>query len=192
MATGTPYREPARVRTVPAFVAALSFAALVVVGVVFALRSELPARSAPPQIRIVTEGAEAVEPSATEAAHVSNTASAREDEKADSVEGNRRVGERKPRTGPDPLSLTRAFRKQQGKVTGCFTRHTSAVEQLPMMQLEFDLAASGKIDAVRVLPANLAGTPLGKCLADVASSTHFPSQGRAVSFAIPITADRAR
>ena len=187
-----PYREPARVRTVPAFVAALMFAALVVVGVVFALRSELPARSAPPQIRIVTEeSVKEREPRADEAAHVSNTATARDEEK-DPAEGSRRSGERKPRSGPDPLSLTRAFRKQQAKVTGCFTRHASAVERLPMMQLEFDLAASGKVDSVRVLPANLSGTPLGKCLAEVASATHFPSQGRAVSFGIPITADRSR
>jgi hypothetical protein len=37
----------------------------------------------------------------------------------------------------------------------------------------------------------MGGTALGKCLQTVAEGTHFPGQGRAVSFAIPITASRS-
>ena len=185
-----PHREPARVRTIPAFVASLMAAAMVVVGVVFALRRELPARSAPlPPIRVVTEESAQVVLKERPSDEAGETAEPHGTAESEAREV-RRPTERRPaqKSGPDPVSLTRAFRKQQGKVESCFARHAVAVEGIPMTQLEFDLAASGKVQSVRVLPASLAGTPLGKCLAEIAAATTFPSQGRALSFAIPITA----
>ncbi len=100
--------------------------------------------------------------------------------------------ERRERSAkPDPVSLTRAFRKQQEKIEACFAAHAVTVQGLPRMQLEFDLSTSGRPDNVRVQPSTLAETPLGRCLAQVASATHFPAQSRAISFAIPITASRS-
>jgi hypothetical protein len=93
-------------------------------------------------------------------------------------------------SGPDPASLTRAFRKQQSKIEACFKENTKTVEGLPRMQLEFDLDASGKALNVGVSPDALAGTALGRCLQSVGASTRFPGQGQPVSFAIPITASR--
>lgn len=93
-------------------------------------------------------------------------------------------------SGPDPASLTRAFRKQQSRIEGCFKQHTVSIEGLPRMQLEFDLDASGKALSVQVTPKSVSGTPLGQCLRDVGNATRFPAQGQPVSFAIPITASR--
>jgi serine/threonine-protein kinase len=188
-----PFREAARVRTMPAFVASLMVAAMVVAGVVFALRRELPARSAPlPPIRVVTEESAPVVLT-DEQPDQGDEDDARPQDKV-APRDERRPPERKvpAKSGPDPASLTRAFRKQQGKVESCFARHAVAVEGIPMTQLEFDLAASGKVESVRVLPASLAGTPLGKCLAEIAAATTFPAQSRALSFAIPITATASK
>jgi serine/threonine-protein kinase len=189
-----PYREPPRVRTVPAFVAGLMLAGMVVAAVVFALRRELPARSAAPQIRVVTEqSAEQVDDDEQPLTEAERQAQRELEGDSDEPDNTRRPNvERRTKAGPDPLSLTRAFRKQQGKVESCFTRHAVGVEGIPKTQLEFALAASGKVQSVQVLPATLASTPLGKCLEEIAAATHFPPQGRAVSFAIPITATANR
>jgi hypothetical protein len=93
-------------------------------------------------------------------------------------------------SGPDPASLTRAFRKQQARIEGCFKQHTVSIEGLPRMQLEFEVDASGKALNVQVTPSSVSGTPLGQCLRDVGTATRFPAQGQPVSFAIPITASR--
>jgi eukaryotic-like serine/threonine-protein kinase len=181
-----PVRETPRVRTVPAFVAGLVLAAVVVAAMVFTLRRELPDRTAPtPQIRVVTESSEPTSEPSLEPAEEESVRSA-EPKSPDDV--RRPTGDRRPSRGPDPLSLTRAFRKQSGRVEGCFERHAAGKADLPVMQLEFDLAASGKVERVRVLPPQLASSALGKCLREIASGTPFPAQGRAVSFAIPITA----
>ena len=58
------------------------------------------------------------------------------------------------------------------------------------MQLEFDLSAKGKLTAVSLTPAVVAGTALGKCLEGVARATTFPPQGEDISFAIPVVASR--
>jgi serine/threonine protein kinase len=92
---------------------------------------------------------------------------------------------------PDAQELTRAFRKQQGKIEGCFKQYATAVEGMPTLQLEFALSAEGKLTSVRVAPDALAVTDLGKCIKKVASETHFPAQGKAVSFAIPLSASRS-
>ena len=72
---------------------------------------------------------------------------------------------RQPRNNgkPDALSLTRALRRQQARIEDCFTSFAVEVEGIPEMQLEFELAASGKLESVRIMPAVLAKTPLGRC-----------------------------
>jgi eukaryotic-like serine/threonine-protein kinase len=92
---------------------------------------------------------------------------------------------------PDAQELTRAFRKQQPKIEGCFKTHATAVQGLPTLQLEFALNAEGKLTSVRVAPQALAVTELGKCIQRVAGETRFPAQGKAVSFAIPLSASRS-
>jgi eukaryotic-like serine/threonine-protein kinase len=102
------------------------------------------------------------------------------------------TGARTRPRGPDPEALTRAFRRQEGAMTGCFARHAVSVEGMPVVKLTFDLQADGKLVSVHVTPASLAQTALGQCIKKVASDTRFPAQGKPVSFAIPLSASRGR
>jgi hypothetical protein len=56
----------------------------------------------------------------------------------------------------------------------------------------FDLAPDGSQTNVELSPKLLAKTELGQCLLNVARSTRFPPQARAVSFTIPLTASTSR
>jgi hypothetical protein len=111
------------------------------------------------------------------------------------------------------LELECAFRAQQSNIEGCFTQYgsamwpivqlegspydkflptpPSAIEGWPILQLEFALRADGKLSSLRLAPEALAVTPLGECIKRAASETTFPTQGKAVSFAIPLSASPA-
>ncbi len=159
--------------------------ALVAIVLVFQGRSPEPAASVPP-IRVVAE------PTAQAPVVVEP-----EEEPAEEAapEPTRTATPSKPRKAssePDPAGLTKAFRKQQGKIEACFKQYTSEIQGTPRIQLEFDIDASGKIVKVAATPTAIASTPLGKCLQDVGKQTRFPSQGQALSFAIPITASTTR
>jgi hypothetical protein len=111
----------------------------------------------------------------------------------------------KPATAAEPLSirsprarggapnaeeLTRAFRRQQGPIAGCFEQHAVGLSGVPVVTLEFSLDDEGKVLSAHVQPAALASTPLGQCIQRVAQKTRFPAQGRGVSFAIPLSASK--
>jgi serine/threonine protein kinase len=95
------------------------------------------------------------------------------------------------RNGPDPRSLTRAFRGQQGKIETCFASRARGTGLQPEIQVEFDLESSGRIKRVRILPPTFATTELGRCIERVARGTKFAKQGQSVSFAIPVRTSRA-
>jgi serine/threonine-protein kinase len=84
--------------------------------------------------------------------------------------------------------LTRALRKQQDQFTACFAQHAKTLKSLPPIKLEFELLPDGKLSALRVIPAVVAGSELGRCLHSAASGTHFPALGKPVSFAVPLSA----
>jgi hypothetical protein len=84
--------------------------------------------------------------------------------------------------------LTHALRKQQEQFTACFVQHAKTLTNLPPIKLEFELSADGKLSAVHVLPAALAGTALGRCLNTAASAAQFPALGKPVSFTVPLSA----
>lgn len=180
-----------RVRGLPAFVAGLVVSGALITGMVFALQREPQVAAPLPPIRVVTESPLTTTTTGVQQLPDPLTTSIEDSTPASALPTPSERRERHAKSSPDPMSLTRALRKQQGKVEECFGRHASALTNLPTMQLEFDLTASGKLSAVRVLPASMSGTALGKCLQTVAEGTHFPGQGRAVSFAIPITASRS-
>jgi len=186
---------PRTMRTLRAFVAGLAVAGALVSGVVFLLQRE-PAANATtriPPIRVVTQQANETAPDVVDEEPVDAKQDGAVASRSPDPSGTSRPhgGRRERASKPDPASLTRAFRKQQSKIEACFAAHAVGVEGLPMMQLEFDLASSGSLEEVRVVPAELAMTPLGRCLKRVAATTQFPPQTRALSFAIPITASRA-
>jgi hypothetical protein len=187
--------EPARQRTVPAFLAGLVVAAALVIAALLAVQREPPANATTPrpQIRVVTDTQPVESARLPDALEASGDAGLRrtaerpgDDGREDNVRTPRERGSK-----PDALILTRAFRKQHARIETCFAQHAVEVEGMAQMQVEFDLAASGRVEGARVMPAVLAKTALGKCLEQIATSTHFPPQGQAVSFAIPLTASRS-
>ncbi|MFT3923473.1 MAG: protein kinase [Myxococcales bacterium] len=162
---------------------------LAVVAIALSLtRSQTPAPSMPP-IRVVAESTPAQAP-VVQAQPQEETTTGRTEAPTQPEETTRKPRKPAAATEPDPAGLTKAFRKQQGKIEECFKTHTAGVQGMPRMQLGFDLDASGKILRVNAEPAGIASTPLGKCLQDVGKATRFPGQGQPVSFAIPITASR--
>ena len=142
-------------------------------------------RVQPPQIRVVAASTPQQPASTPEVAPIEQPSGTQ----AADTSAPRSKPDKEPR---DPESsakrLSRAFRQQQDKIEVCFRQHASAMQELPVVQLEFDLSASGKLTAARVAPAALAGTALGQCLQEVAMATQFPAQGKAISFAIPLSA----
>jgi eukaryotic-like serine/threonine-protein kinase len=185
---------PAKKSSLPAFVAGLAVSGSLLAAVVFAMQREPQASAVtpPPQIRVVTntrpDEQPALTPPVEAAADASVAALTPEPQRTD--EDPRR----QPRNHgkPDALSLTRALRRQQARIEDCFTSFAVEVEGIPEMQLEFDLAASGKLESVRIMPGVLAKTPLGRCLEQVGAATQFSPQSRPISFAIPITASRSQ
>lgn len=172
------------------FLALALIGALAVVAITVALLRPPQAAPSMPPIRVVAEPTPpqpppVVAPSTEESAPQRSTVTEAEPSTRKPRRGGGSQG------GPDPAGLTKAFRKQQGKIEQCFKEHTAAVQGMPRMQLEFELDAAGKVLNVGVDPSALAGTPLGQCLRNVGKTTRFPGQGQPVSFAIPITASRS-
>ena len=85
----------------------------------------------------------------------------------------------------DTAALTRTFSKQTTAITGCFHDHPNDAGDAEL-SVRFQIDASGKVRTAEVLPANVAGTPLGACLATVAKSTNFGPQAKALTFRVPI------
>lgn len=158
--------------------------ALATVAIIVSFQSRAPEPAATPPIRVVAEQTTpppVVEPDVEPENAVPEVAN-----KPPTRSGTRKTAE------PDPAGLTKAFRKQQGKIEACFKQHTSEIQGTPRIQLEFDIDASGKIVSVAASPSSIADTALGKCLRDVGKQTRFAAQGQPLSFAIPITASTSR
>ncbi len=96
---------------------------------------------------------------------------------------------RPPSKGSDAaLQLSRTFARKQGAIQGCFQTHTKKLEGAPQIAVHFDVDRTGRVTSATVLPASLASTALGLCLAGVARSTEFGPQPEARAFTIPIRA----
>ncbi|MDH5675865.1 MAG: protein kinase [Myxococcales bacterium] len=89
---------------------------------------------------------------------------------------------------PDPRRLTRRFSRRQNHIEACFARHAKGLEGSPRLSVYFTIGTDGRVDSAKLSPAALSGTPLGKCILNVAQETRFGPQQREVSFSIPITA----
>ena len=88
--------------------------------------------------------------------------------------------------------LARAFQKQEGKIQGCFQKHSGDLQGEPQIAVRFRIDASGAVQNAVVSPAAVSGTPLGQCLAQVARATEFGPQPEPTSFSIPIGARLVR
>jgi serine/threonine-protein kinase len=104
-----------------------------------------------------------------------------------------------PQRGPGAVvhsdgadALTRAFSHRQGQVARCFSSNAADVAGSPEIAIRFGVDAGGHVTSAQVIPAAVASTPLGACLAAVAKTTSFGPQPHDVSFRIPIVARRAQ
>jgi serine/threonine-protein kinase len=93
------------------------------------------------------------------------------------------------RPAPDSsAALTQAFARRQGALTRCFEQHAREVEGRPEISVTFEVSPAGAVSSAGLAPASLEGTPLGRCLLDVARSTRFGAVGKVTRFSIPIRA----
>jgi serine/threonine protein kinase len=90
----------------------------------------------------------------------------------------------------DAQRLSHAFQRQQGKIESCFRSHEGEPAQSPQVSIRFQIDSGGKVTSAQVLPASMAGSGLGSCIAGVAKSTDFGPQANPIAFTIPITARR--
>ncbi len=82
--------------------------------------------------------------------------------------------------------LTRTMRRRGGALRSCFGRHAD-VEGNPQITLRITVERDGTVGEATILPAELQGTGLGRCLEDVAKQTQFGTQLSRTTFRIPVT-----
>ena len=89
------------------------------------------------------------------------------------------------------FALAQALSRHQGEIRGCFAKSPAAASASSgEISLRFEVAASGRVTSVAVLPAAAGATPLGACLAGIGARTVFAPQPAAIAFRIPITLER--
>ncbi|MCU0665193.1 MAG: hypothetical protein MUC50_23060, partial [Myxococcota bacterium] len=108
------------------------------------------------------------------------------------VGAGRENGDNPPgrRASKEVSKLTRAFKKQEGKIRQCFESHALELKGAPEITFRFEIAPDGRVQSASLSPASLASTPLGKCLTRVAVNTPFPALSKSASFTIPVKARR--
>ena len=84
-------------------------------------------------------------------------------------------------------TLTRAFTRRETDVARCFDQSADP-HGTPKLTIRFTVDVDGHVKAAQISPPDVAATPLGQCLSDVARSTQFGPQTEEVSFRIPIAA----
>ena len=96
----------------------------------------------------------------------------------------------KPPKAPagDPLSA--AFAKNQPDIEACFVTK-GAAGGTPDVSVRFTIDTEGVVQRAEVSPAEIAGSPLGACLAGIARKTRFPAQAAPATFRIPLRARKA-
>jgi serine/threonine-protein kinase len=111
--------------------------------------------------------------------------------RGESVAPPRPKNVRATRPPPPPDSsagLSQAFARRQGALTRCFEQHAREVEGRPEISVTFEVSPAGEVSSAGLAPPALEGTPLGRCLLDVARSTRFGALGKVTRFSIPIRA----
>jgi serine/threonine protein kinase len=96
----------------------------------------------------------------------------------------------KPGGGSAADALTRAFARREADVGRCFDAQAADLQGAPKLAIRFTVDVEGHVKSAQVSPPEVASTPLGRCLADVARGTQFGPQAEEVSFRIPIVARR--
>jgi len=92
-------------------------------------------------------------------------------------------------SGPEALSAAVASRSAE--IRRCFTS-SDAPPAADEISLRFEVGVDGSPRSVAVLPATVAATPLGSCLAKVGRATTFSAQPAPITFRIPVTVQPRR
>jgi eukaryotic-like serine/threonine-protein kinase len=103
---------------------------------------------------------------------------------------------RKPRTAQpgssDPsAALASAFDRQKGPVVECLNQHADQVAERVQMAVRLTLGADGQVQAVEVLPDQIAATHVGSCIARAVRGMRFGAQPAPISIRVPLTARRS-
>ena len=106
----------------------------------------------------------------------------------DTPESPKNVRPTRPLAPDSSAALSQAFARRQGALTRCFEQHAREVEGRPEISVTFEVSPAGEVSSAGLAPAALEGTPLGRCLLDVARSTRFGALGKLTRFSIPIRA----
>lgn len=85
---------------------------------------------------------------------------------------------------PDLGVLTRRFAPQASDAKSCFDKHPSASDT--HAQLSFSVNTEGVPTTIALVPQALDGTPVGRCLLNVARAARFGKLTDPVTFRIPI------
>ena len=94
---------------------------------------------------------------------------------------------RSSRAAPGPDTFSIAFARREADIRQCFTRLGKAAMVAEDISVRFLVGRDGHVSSSTVLPATVAASPLGACVAHVAAETVFPPQAEPVAFRIPVT-----
>jgi hypothetical protein len=94
-----------------------------------------------------------------------------------------------PSGGAHPASFSATFGRRENDIRRCFVDHPDATGTTEI-SLRFSVEQDGHVGALAVLPASVAGSSLGACLAAVGKSTVFSKQAAPLTFRIPLTVQR--
>ena len=102
----------------------------------------------------------------------------------------RRSAGRRVRPAQAPEQFSQMFARKEPELLRCLASFPEAAAEAPQMFVRFQVAMDGEVTAADVLPADLAGTALGRCLAQVARSAQFGPQAGPVAVRIPVSVRR--
>jgi serine/threonine protein kinase len=102
----------------------------------------------------------------------------------------RRSAGRRLRPAQAPEQFSQAFARKEPELLRCFASFPEAAAQATQVFVRFQVAMNGAVTAADVLPTELAGTALGRCLSQVARSAQFGPQASPVAVRIPVSVRR--
>jgi tRNA A-37 threonylcarbamoyl transferase component Bud32 len=91
-----------------------------------------------------------------------------------------------PRT-PD---FGKTFARRQRELERCFAASPEEAAAAGQLSVRFQVAPTGRVQAAEIVPAELARSALGVCVAKVASTTEFGPLPEPVAFSIPVSVRR--
>lgn len=100
--------------------------------------------------------------------------------------------QRTARRDTPEAKLARAFAGQKANIERCFVQFATDLGQGTRLSVRIELNADGKVGKAEVLPANIARTPLGMCIAQATRIMKFSPQPEPITFRVPLTARRER